>query len=235
MSNNPEIVSDIMAVTKIDEKTDIAVISWRSRVLSLAKYAGMLEVDSSGMVQIVTEDLANIKTLRDTIETKRKEIVTPKDQEVRRINLLFHELSDPLKLADETIRNKVTAYRAIIRKAEEKRVAEEQRQQAIRQQEIDQQEKQSPDIAVEQPIKPLVPVVPPIPQPKTIKVMSGSLSGRMVWKHRVVDMSALPDTYKLVNESMLKGLAKSTKGSMEIPGVEFYQDEQLSVSDRVGR
>ena len=219
MSSNTDVVSDIIAIVKVDPAVDVAVIGWREKVLQLVTYARSLVIDSPGMVELVTEDLAKIKTLRDTIETKRKEVGGPLDQQVRRINLLFHELSDPLKLADSDIRNKVKAYRADVRQKEEARLqAERDKADAAR--------------ARGKPEEPLLPTVPAIEQPKSVSTASGKLSGRMVWLHRVTDKAALPEEYKLVNEQMLRGLAKSTKGSLLIPGVEFYQEEQLSVSDR---
>ena len=232
MSSNQAVISDIVAIVKVDPAVDLAVIGWRERVLQLSTYAGALVIDSPGMVELAAEDLAKIKTLRDTIEVKRKEIGGPLDQQVRRINLLFKELSNPLGDADSIIREKVKDYRAAVRQAEVERLAAEREEARVREQERVQRMVDSPGKAVEQPERPLILTVPPIEQPKSVATASGKLSGRMVWKFRVIDMAALPDQYKLVNEQMLRGLATSSKGSMEIPGVEFYQEEQLSVSDR---
>lgn len=59
----------------------------------------------------------------------------------------------------------------------------------------------------------------------------GSSYLKVVWGARVVDFKALPDEYKLANESLLDKIAKSTKGAITVPGVQFY-DEKTLVSGR---
>lgn len=54
------------------------------------------------------------------------------------------------------------------------------------------------------------------------------ISRRTVWKARVVDVSLVPREYLLVNEQMLAKVAQATKGSVAIPGVEFYSEQTLA-------
>lgn len=60
------------------------------------------------------------------------------------------------------------------------------------------------------------------------------VSVRTTWKARVTDPKLVPayfDGYELreINMTALNGLARQYKGGLNIPGVEFYQDETLSV------
>lgn len=52
---------------------------------------------------------------------------------------------------------------------------------------------------------------------------------RVTWKARVVDVSAVPREYMIVNESALQAMARATKGAIRVPGVEFYAESSLSV------
>jgi hypothetical protein len=58
---------------------------------------------------------------------------------------------------------------------------------------------------------------------------------KIVWKARVVNESLVPVEFagailRPVDTVMLDKLAKASKGSMKIPGVEFYEDIQIAVS-----
>ena len=50
-------------------------------------------------------------------------------------------------------------------------------------------------------------------------------SVRTTWKARVVDALLVPRAYLMVNEKALDSYAKDTKGTMQIPGVEFYEEK----------
>lgn len=63
---------------------------------------------------------------------------------------------------------------------------------------------------------------------------TGGVSVRTTWKARVTDPKKVPayfDGYELreINMTALNGLARQYEGGLEIPGVEFYRDETLSV------
>ena len=50
-----------------------------------------------------------------------------------------------------------------------------------------------------------------------------NISIRLVWKFKVVDIEKVPREYMKVDTTMLNGLAKSTKGAIEIDGIRFYK------------
>jgi hypothetical protein len=49
-----------------------------------------------------------------------------------------------------------------------------------------------------------------------------------IWKFRIINEDDVPDEYKLINEKLLAQVARTTKGSKRIPGVEFYAEDTLS-------
>ena len=51
---------------------------------------------------------------------------------------------------------------------------------------------------------------------------------KTVWKARVLNKLAVPDEYKVVDQSMLDKMAQATKGAVKVPGVEFYSEQVMS-------
>jgi hypothetical protein len=49
------------------------------------------------------------------------------------------------------------------------------------------------------------------------------------WQWRCKDFTAVPDSYKMLNEKMLNGIATSTKGALEVPGIEFYPEYSVTI------
>lgn len=72
------------------------------------------------------------------------------------------------------------------------------------------------------------PPPPPAPIATTIPKVGG-LHTRESWTYDEdkVDMSKLPDMWKLPNHKGLKAHAKTNKNKVPIPGVEFYNQEKL--------
>lgn len=70
--------------------------------------------------------------------------------------------------------------------------------------------------------------------PAVEKPTAQGTSIRRTWKARVVDEKLVPAYWngmelRAINLSVLNSLAKTTRGTMQIPGVEFYEDATLSV------
>ena len=71
-------------------------------------------------------------------------------------------------------------------------------------------------------------VVAPVVQVAAPEAVKGA-STRKTWKARVVDAALVPREYMTVNEKALNAVAKATKGSIKIEGVEFYSESLLAV------
>jgi hypothetical protein len=59
------------------------------------------------------------------------------------------------------------------------------------------------------------------------KVTAAGTSFRSVWKFKVVDLAQVPREYMVLNEQMVGALARSTKGAMQIPGIEIYEEKTI--------
>lgn len=154
-----------------------------------------------------------------------------------------NETLTPLVNAEKTIKNKMLDYR---REEERRRLEEQRRLQAEaearaakeRERLRKQAEKlKTPELReqrfqeAEEIEAPVVIVNPEIP-----KIEGQSI--RKVWKARVISkkdfIKAAAESENLlglveINESALNKMAQALKGEIEIPGIEFYQEEILSM------
>jgi hypothetical protein len=69
--------------------------------------------------------------------------------------------------------------------------------------------------------------------PKVVKTVG--TARKVIWKARVINPSLVPVEFagallRPIDTGTLDKLAKASKGSMKIPGVEFYEDIQIAVS-----
>ena len=64
--------------------------------------------------------------------------------------------------------------------------------------------------------------------PTSVPKVEG-VSYRDVWKFRIVNQDIIPREYLVVDEQKLGALARSMKGSMRIPGVEFFSEKSTAV------
>jgi hypothetical protein len=145
-------------------------------------------------------------------------------------------LLDPLDRAERTVKTKMISFQdeqqRIRREAERKaaleaarlqeeaaKLARQAAQAAARGQEEKAQEKQ--DAAQEKAIQAAEAALASTAAPQLQKFQGFHL--RKIWKYKVVDFKAIPLEYMLPNDSALLSLAKSTKGSIKIPGIEFFE------------
>lgn len=54
--------------------------------------------------------------------------------------------------------------------------------------------------------------------------VAGLTRRQPIWRARIVDASKLPREYLMPNDAAIQAMAKTTKGSVAIPGVEMYED-----------
>lgn len=72
-------------------------------------------------------------------------------------------------------------------------------------------------------------VVAPVVQISPVATKLKGESTREIWKWRCINISLVPDNYKIINESMLNKLAVATKGAVPIPGIEFYTEKTMAI------
>lgn len=179
----------------------------------IVREAKEMVVQDKDSLTTAVDFLGKIATAKKEVDSRRRFFTDPLNQQVKSINDLFRNYSDPLAEADKIVRNKVLAYQA----EEAKRVAEEQ------QRVIEEAKAQTEGFA---PI-PISIVEEP---EKTVRAGAGSATTRQVWTFKIVDPSKVPDEYKVIDEKKIAAVVKA--GVRNIPGVEIYPTSSLVVTGR---
>ena len=204
---------------------DTIIVDPRAQALSLLDWAEKCSIQSIDDVKKATNDLSIMSGAKKKLEELRKQYVQPLNEEVKIINELFRTVSIPLDEADKITRGKILAFN--------------QKQTEIRakQEEINRKRMEAAQAEAElsgtgeitEEIN-LVEVQPEVP--KQVYGDLGKAGIRKTWNYRIIDFGLIPDSYKVVNDQAIKGAIRGSKGTINIPGIEAYQEESLSVTTR---
>lgn len=195
-----------------------------------------LIIENQNDYEQAANDLKVVKSIYKTLEEARKKITTPLDIAKKAVMDLFRDPSTALEGAELVIKRKMIEY---TNEQERRRRVEEERLQREAKAAEEKERKRLQDIAdrakasgkdekaqeFEQKAQEVfipAPVVAP-----TVQKVAG-VSMKQNWKARILDVNKVPRNYMIVNESMLDKLAKATKGSLTIEGVEFYSEDVLA-------
>jgi len=193
-------------------------------------------VDNHEMYEMAGKELVEIKRKRKSIEKMQEDMLSPFKEAKRKIEegrkKIVDFFANPLNALAEAERTLTRACSGFLeaedrkRRAAEERALEEQRklQESAEKKAEKLEAKGQNGKAAE--IRAAVPVVT-APVAQAPAKVSG-LSFRDNHKARVVDPKAVPREYLMIDEQKLDKVAKATKGSIKIPGVEFYC-EKVSV------
>lgn len=209
-----------------------ALLKADADVNQLTGEASSLEVRANELIILTDADAAEatnilgfIATAKKKLEEKRTFFVKPINDQVKNINNLFKQYNLPLDNADSTLRRKVLAYR---QEQTRKKREEDERLRQLAEKEQRRLEKKAE--------KKGLPAPPPIiiqaseSAPKTIQASMGSATTRTTWDFQIVDESLIPREYMVVDEKKIRAVVKA--GIRNIPGVNIYQAETLSVRAR---
>ena len=214
-----------IATIRINPATDPAVIGFAGQARSLLAFAEACVITDDSGVKLATDDLSILATLRKNVEATRKEYVGPINDHLKAVNGQFKTISDPLDAAEKNLKDKVLAYKLEQRvKAEKAEEINRLRMDAARK-EMELKGELTESVALVAPVAVL---------PKTVTSDIGSSSTRLTWHAKVTDFALLPDQYKLPNQQMLDFMARqiTKNGKPAVPGVEWFQEESLSVRAR---
>lgn len=212
-----------------------------TRATSLEQQAVVLVIDSDERYQTATDMVGMVSRIKKGFEELRVFLVKPLNDQVKRINDRFKNEAAPLERADSTLRQKMLAYQheqQLKRQAEEARLralaeAERARLQAIADKERAKLEAKAEKKGIELPPAPppveAVPVYAP-PVAKTVAAAAASATMKTVWRFEITDKAAVPESFKLVNETAIGAAVRA--GVREIAGVRIYEAQELAVRSR---
>lgn len=148
------------------------------------------------------------------------------------------EMLAPLAEAEKAIKASIAKYQAAVEKArreaeEDARKIKEQETERLLNQAIEAEEAGDDQAAaIHAAMAEMVNDLPPATGIETPK--SAGVGVRKVWKARVIANDLVPAYYngieiRKIDMSALNSLARMSKGMFKIPGVEFYEDQTVSV------
>lgn len=206
--------------------------------------SGALMVQKANEMTITTNEqyedagrfLVEIKTRMKQVTDYWKE---PKAQAASAHKLICtkeKEMMTPLTNAEAIIKKSMVAYQKVV---EEERRKEEERLQKLKQEEVDRQLAQA--IAAEQNgdqqgaemSMAMAQMIDDMKPTQAIaKPTASGTSVRKTWKARVIDPKLVPAyvngiEVRQISMSALNSLAKMTNGELQVPGVEFYEDQSV--------
>lgn len=199
-------------------------------VAGLTQQAEAFQVTDADSYEHGAEVLRSIKSMYNTVETKRKAITSPLDQAKRQVMDLFRPFTDSLSSAERTLKKRLIGW-----KNEQERIAREEQRKAeeAARKERERLEKQAAK-AEEAGRTERAEVlrdraeftVPVAPAPATPKV--SGLSDRKVWRFEIVDAAKIPREYLIPDEKRIGGVVRALKQDANIPGVRVYEESTLA-------
>ncbi len=182
--------------------------------------------------QFSAEDLKKIKAKANELDGLRKSLTKPLDESKKRIMEFFKKPLTLLSSAEQSIKSAMISWQQEqekVRKAEEQRLADAQQKEADRLARLAAAaEKRGDDKKAEEfkgreaITKSVVPAVVNNVQPVA------GIATRIVWKYRIVDVNQIPRQYMIPNETAIGQVARATKGSVKIEGIEIYSEETIA-------
>jgi hypothetical protein len=172
-----------------------------------------------------TEMTGQVKRLMNSVDARRKEIIAEPDSFVRKVNGFVKPISDRLKAIEALLKRKLSdyAYQVELQRREIERKQSEARIELQRQVDAEAKAKGVETVVI-------APVAMPTKK-EPVRSDSAVSSAVMVWKHEVIDASAVPRNYLMVDDKALTAAVKA--GIRIIPGVRVFEEAEMRVR-RVG-
>lgn len=232
-------------------KLEIAAPNEQELILqskSLLDMAKMYVIDSPEMYQLAGDELKKIKAKTKELDAQRKQITKPLDDAKAAVMALFKKPLEALTQAEGVLKNSLLSFD---REQERKRQEEEKRLREIAR--AEQERLQAQARAAEEESRKLIEAGKkeeaeqlaakaatieissysiPVPIVAQAQTKVAGISKRTIWKARVIKKESIPLEYMEPNQSALDKVAQATKGTIQIPGVEFYSEDILSSGSR---
>lgn len=171
----------------------------------MTQEAAAIQVTTTEQEEQAYDALKQIKQAIKTIEDKRKEITKPLNASLKATNAMFKKLSEPLILADKTIRNKVMDFRQLQEEKAQKELERRQKIQAAHEAKGHETHE--------------------ITQPKADVGKTAVTTKR--WTFEIVDEGKVPREYLVVDSAAINKAIRN--GVREIGGLDIFQVEGLRV------
>lgn len=207
--------------------------SFLSELEALKDQAEEQSVTSPESSQRVFEMICQVKTIKNHLEKKRKEILQPTLNFTNDINDFARKNKDICQSIMNGLICKRDSYEAKIA-LEAKKAREEalKREEEARKQEL--LKAQQEDIfskAIKDPQKipnelTAPPIVPPVHSKTKVVCAEGSATKKKVWRWTIENLELVPREYLTMNPALINQAVR--EGAREIAGVKIYQETETS-------
>jgi len=208
------------ALVRVNPSEDKQLMAMSDEAIKLRDNALAIKVEDDIGMTIASDGLAVIAKLKKALEAERKSYTEPLDAYKKDIMATFKVIQDPIKEADQIVRDKILAYQ----EAQAKKKAEAERINAERLQLAQDEMRLKGELT--EPVN-LMPVTEDAPN--IVNSEAGDLSTRTNWKWRLIDIALVPKEYLQVNEVLVTTLVRKG-GIREIAGIEIYPEKSLKVT-----
>ena len=192
-----------------EPKADLEVMAFYEEAQKLLTFAQTRNIVVIEDLKPATEDLAVIARVKKGMEAKRKEYLAPFQSHVKETNEAYRALMAPIEEADNITREKMLAFN---REQEERRRKQEEVNRLN--EELGQSDK-------------VVEVAPAAPETTRTDIGTSGMTAN--WKWEVLDLTIVPDAYKVIDSSQLTAIARKHHDTKTIPGVRFYCEKTIAV------
>lgn len=226
-----EVIVPVEVQTKIKETTESLSIYYNYIVDSPEKYRA-----SAGDLQIIK---AKTKELEET----RMSLTRPIEEGKKKIIAFFKKPLDFLKQAEASVKKAMVVWdteQEEKRLAEERRLAEIQRQEAerLRQQAAKEaaraeslkteKAKANAKVQAEKLLAEAVVVTAIAPVVESNAEEVSGISKRKNWKFRIINANDIPREYLIPDEKYIGQIVRASRGKKEIPGIEIYSEDIIA-------
>ncbi len=189
------------------------LMDWWFEGQALKAYAEQRTLVTDIDLKPITDDQAIIASLKKDIDTLRKSLTDPLEQEKKAIIAAFRDIAEPLNQADTINRNKLTAYRV----EQERQANEARKAEAIK-------------TAVAMQAGEVLESAPEIPAVvQHVSTGMGSVGFIKHYAFEIVDASLLPREYLQPDEKKIRA---AVNAELAIPGVRVWRDDRTRVTTK---
>jgi hypothetical protein len=191
---------------------EIKVLEGQSKDLILR--ANALEVKDEPTSKSATDLGVTISKFLKLAEEKRKFLIQPAQETVKRVNNEFKQFTEPLTQVLDLIREKQRTYLVIQQKKKET----EEKEKAEMLEDITGEEVSAGKVKTQ------------------IHSQAGMSYLKKRWAFRILDKSKIPDNYKLIDEVKIRQAIREntvtiggkTSMNLKIEGIEFYMEDEVA-------
>ena len=212
---------------QVDRPNEAAL---RKQASDYLQIADMYEVSSQEDYLFANDQLGDVKKQAKTLDDRRKAITKPLDEAKKQVMDLFRPALDLLSSAEGIWKRKMLAWD---NEQDRKRREEEARLREIARKEQERLRRLAESAAAKgntDKAERMAAMAESMPTPVVaapVEKASG-VSFREQWDFEIVDQSAVPREYLMVDAKRIGGVVRAMKGATNIPGVRVFAQKILA-------